>query len=64
MLPSVHVGRNCHIEHCVIEKGCEIPEGTEIGLDEQADARNYYISPEGVRVVTPEMLGQVSRYVR
>ena len=64
VLPSVHVGRNCHIEHCVIEKGCEIPEGTEIGLDEQADARNYYISPEGVRVVTPEMLGQVSRYVR
>jgi glucose-1-phosphate adenylyltransferase len=64
VLPSVHVGRNCHIERCVIEKGCEIPDGTEIGLDEQADARNYYISPEGVRVVTPEMLGQVSRYVR
>jgi glucose-1-phosphate adenylyltransferase len=64
VLPSVHVGRNCHIERCVIEKGCEIPDGTEIGLDEQADARNYFISPEGVRVVTPEMLGQVSRYVR
>jgi glucose-1-phosphate adenylyltransferase len=64
VLPSVHVGRNCRIERCVIEKGCQIPDGMEIGLDEQADARNFYISPEGVRVVTPEMLGQVSRYVR
>jgi glucose-1-phosphate adenylyltransferase len=48
----------------VIDKGCKIPDGTTIGVDEQEDARHFYISPEGVRVVTPEMLGQLSRYVR
>jgi glucose-1-phosphate adenylyltransferase len=64
ILPSVHVGQDCEVRRCVIDKGCKIPDGTTIGVDEQEDARHFYISPEGVRVVTPEMLGQLSRYVR
>ena len=64
ILPSVHVGENCEIRKCVIDKGCQIPDGTRIGVDDQEDARHFYISPGGVRVVTPEMLGQLSRYVR
>jgi glucose-1-phosphate adenylyltransferase len=64
ILPSVYVGQNCEVRRCVIDKGCQILDGTRIGVDEQEDARHFYISPEGVRVVTPEMLGQLSRYVR
>lgn len=64
ILPSVNIGRNCRVERCVIDKGCTLPEGMQIGVDAQEDARHFYISPEGVRVVTPEMLGQLSRYVR
>ena len=64
ILPSVHIGQNCEIRRCVIDKGCQIPDGMNIGIDEKEDARHFFISPKGVRVVTPEMLGQLSRYVR
>lgn len=64
VLPSVQIGRNCHIERCVIDKGCRIPDGTRIGLDDEADSRHFFLSPGGVRVVTPEMMGQLVRYVR
>lgn len=64
ILPSVHIGENCEVRRCVIDKGCQIPDGMNIGVDEKEDARHFFISPKGVRVVTPEMLGQLSRYVR
>ncbi len=64
ILPSVHIGQNCEVRRCVIDKGCQIPDGMKIGVDEKEDARHFFISPKGVRVVTPEMLGQLSRYVR
>ena len=64
ILPSVSIGENCEIRRCVIDKGCQIPDGARIGVDEQEDARHFFISPGGVRVITPEMLGQLSRYVR
>ncbi|MFO8151896.1 glucose-1-phosphate adenylyltransferase [Thioalkalivibrio sp.] len=64
ILPSVNVGENCEIRRCVIDRGCQIPDGVRIGVDEEEDARHFFISPGGVRVVTPEMLGQLSRYVR
>ena len=64
ILPSVHIGENCEVRRCVIDKGCQIPDGMKIGIDEKEDARHFFISPKGVRVITPEMLGQLSRYVR
>ncbi|WP_018864531.1 glucose-1-phosphate adenylyltransferase [Thioalkalivibrio sp. ARh3] len=64
ILPSVTVGEDCVIQKAVIDKGCKIPDGTQIGVDDEADARDYYISPEGVRVITPEMLGQATHHVR
>ncbi|WP_017926255.1 glucose-1-phosphate adenylyltransferase [Thioalkalivibrio sp. HL-Eb18] len=64
ILPSVKVGEDCVIQRAVIDKACKVPDGTRIGVDDEADARDYYISPEGVRVVTPEMLGQATHHVR
>lgn len=64
ILPSVTVGEDCVVQKAVIDKGCRIPDGVQIGVDDEADARDYYISPEGVRVVTPEMLGQATHHVR
>ncbi len=48
----------------VLDKGCEVPEGTVIGEDPEADAQRFHVSPNGVVLVTPEMLGQNYRYVR
>ena len=64
ILPDVIIGKNCEIYHAVIDKGCVIPDGTIIGRDNTKDEKKYYVSPRGVVLVTPEMLGQVIHYVR
>jgi glucose-1-phosphate adenylyltransferase len=64
VLPDVNIGRNCRITRAVIDRGCDIPEGTVIGEDPQADAERFYVSEQGIVLVTPEMLGQVIHHVR
>jgi glucose-1-phosphate adenylyltransferase len=64
VLPDVNIGRNCRIKKAVIDRGCDIPEGTIIGEDPKLDAERFYVSERGVVLVTPEMLGQVIHHVR
>ncbi len=64
VLPDVNIGRNCLITRAVIDRGCDIPEGTVIGEDPAADAERFYVSEQGIVLVTPEMLGQVIHHVR
>jgi len=58
LLPDVEVGRNCHLKNCIIDQGCKLPPGTTIGFDPAADAERFYRSPEGIVLVSKEMLGQ------
>jgi len=58
LFPDVDVGRHCQIRNAVIDRGCRIPEGFCIGIDEAEDRKNFYVSPGGIVLVTPEMLGQ------
>lgn len=64
ILPDVTIGKNCRIYHAVIDKGCEIPDGVVIGKDNESDKKRFYVSPNGVVLVTPEMLGQAIHHVR
>jgi glucose-1-phosphate adenylyltransferase len=64
VLPNVKIGRNCQITRAVIDKWCDLPEGTVIGEDPEQDAERFYVSPGGVVLVTPEMLGQQFHHVR
>lgn len=64
ILPNVVVGERCRLKKVIVEQGCHLPSGTAIGEDPQEDARRYYVSPGGVTVVTPEMLGQELHHVR
>jgi glucose-1-phosphate adenylyltransferase len=64
VLPNVNIGEGCHITRAVIDKGCKIPPNTIIGEDPKADAERFYVSPGGVVLVTPEMLGQELHHVR
>ncbi|MBL3825507.1 MULTISPECIES: glucose-1-phosphate adenylyltransferase [unclassified Marinobacter] len=56
--PDVEIGRHCHIRNALIDRGCRIPEGTRIGFDAVEDRKRFYVSPKGVVLITPEMLGQ------
>ncbi|WP_295543831.1 glucose-1-phosphate adenylyltransferase [uncultured Thiohalocapsa sp.] len=65
LLPNVEIGRNCHIQRAVIDRWCRIAAGTAIGYDRDADeAAGFYVSPGGVTLVTPDMLGQQANRVR
>jgi glucose-1-phosphate adenylyltransferase len=64
LLPQVTIGRHCRITKAIIEKGCEVPEGTIIGENLADDKNRFYVSEGGVVLVTPEMLGQKLHFVR
>jgi len=58
ILGNVDIGRHAVVRRAVIDKYCRIPEGTRIGVDDGGADKRFYISPKGIRLVTPEMLGQ------
>jgi glucose-1-phosphate adenylyltransferase len=64
ILPDVSIGQKCRLRKVVVDKGCDIPDGTVIGEDREDDFRRFYVTPGGVVVVTAEMLGQELHYVR
>jgi glucose-1-phosphate adenylyltransferase len=65
VLPDVDIGRKCVIRRAVIDRYCQIAEGTKIGVDRAADRRaGFHVTEGGVTLVTPEMLGQDVNHIR
>lgn len=64
ILPEAVIGRNCRITKAIVEKGCIIPEGMIIGEDKAEDEKRFFVSSEGVILVTPDMLGQERHLVK
>jgi glucose-1-phosphate adenylyltransferase len=59
ILPDVTIGMNCKIQKAIIDRGCHVPDGMEIGLDHEADKANgFRVTANGVVLVTRGMLGQ------
>jgi glucose-1-phosphate adenylyltransferase len=58
ILPKVNIGKDCRITRAIIDKGTVIEDGTVIGEDLEADRKKFHVTPEGIVLVTPQMLGQ------
>jgi glucose-1-phosphate adenylyltransferase len=58
LLPEVTVNRNAVIKKAIVDRGCILPEGFTVGVDPDADRRRFHVTPRGVTLVTPEMIGQ------
>ncbi|HWJ06752.1 MAG TPA: glucose-1-phosphate adenylyltransferase [Steroidobacteraceae bacterium] len=56
VLPRVRIGENCVIRNAVLDEGSVVPDGMQIGVDSQADRERFYVSENGVTLVTPSML--------
>lgn len=56
LLPEVDVGRGCKLRKVVVDNGCVIPPGMQIGFDAAEDARRFYRTDSGVVLVTKAML--------
>ena len=64
ILPNVDIGRYARLSRVVVDKGCRIPDGLEVGFDPIKDAERFYVTDKGVTLITPEMLGQYIHHVR
>ena len=60
ILPGVRIGPGCRIRHAVIDEDTEIPAGTVIGYDREADARRFFITKNGVVLATADMFRDAS----
>jgi glucose-1-phosphate adenylyltransferase len=53
----VNIGRHCRIRRAIIDRHVDLPTGTVIGYDPEADRARYAISENGVAVVVrPESM--------
>lgn len=52
LFAGVNVGRRCRIRRAIIDKQVDIPEGTEIGFDAEADRKQgFVVTDSGVVVI-------------
>jgi glucose-1-phosphate adenylyltransferase len=52
------------LRRVVVDKNCIIPPGLVAGFDPLEDQKRFYVTENGVTLITPEMLGQKIHYVR
>jgi glucose-1-phosphate adenylyltransferase len=56
ILPNVKIGNGCRIHKAILDEGCDVPDGMQIGVDVAADRARFHVTEGGVALVTPEML--------
>ena len=64
LLPNVKVARNVTLKRVVVDKNCIIPEGMTVGVNREEDAKRFFVSDNGITLITPDMLGQDVHRVR
>ncbi|BBI99567.1 glucose-1-phosphate adenylyltransferase [Ferrigenium kumadai] len=64
ILPNVEVGRHVTLKRVIVDKCCRIPEGLEVGIDPEKDRKRFHVSPNGITLITPEMLGHKVHSIR
>lgn len=64
LLPNVTVGGHAVLKRVIVDKNCVIPEGLEAGVNPEEDRKRFHVSPNGVTLITPDMLGQKVHRIR
>jgi glucose-1-phosphate adenylyltransferase len=52
LFSHVNIGRHARIRHAILDRDVQIPEGTIIGYDPEADRQRYFVTDSGITVVT------------
>jgi glucose-1-phosphate adenylyltransferase len=61
IFPDVKIGAGSVIKRAIIDTGGVVPPGTQIGVNREDDARRFYISEQGVALVTRDMLARLAQ---
>jgi len=56
LFEGVKVGSESRLKNCIVDKNVEIPPGTMIGYDPEADAQRFTISEAGIVVVPKDYI--------
>jgi glucose-1-phosphate adenylyltransferase len=56
VLPNSRVEPGCRLRRVVIDDNCQIPAGSVIGEDHEKDAQRFFVTRNGVVLVTRQML--------
>ena len=56
VLPNSRVEPGCRLRRVVIDDNCRIPAGSVIGEDHEKDAQRFFVTRDGVVLVTRQML--------
>ncbi len=51
LFDGVNVGRYSRLNRVIVDKGVDIPPGTEIGYDREADLKRFDVDPSGLVIV-------------
>lgn len=56
ILPNVEIGRRCRLVKAIVDEDATIPDGMTVGIDPEEDRRRFFVTREGVVLVTRDML--------
>ena len=59
IMPNVVVNRHAKLKNVVIDKGVNIPEAMEIGIDLKVDQKRFHVTDKGTVLVTQDMLNNI-----
>ncbi len=64
ILPGTSIGRDVTLKRVIVDKQCVIPDGMKVGVDHDADRQRFNVTPGGITLITPDMLGQNDHRIR
>ena len=62
LLPEVQIGSGARLNRCIVDHGCKIPPGLVVGEDPTDDAMRFRRTPNGITLITRQMLERLSAH--
>jgi glucose-1-phosphate adenylyltransferase len=61
IFPDVRIGAGSTIKRAIVDTGAVVPPDTQIGVNREEDARRFYMSENGVALVTRDMAARLRK---